>query len=107
MAIRRSIFRRGGGEASLLAHDLRACREGKTAAHPASNAGQAFPDHASMLDLVQAPSLRHAPELVKAAIPEADLRLRHQLLDRARDQHFAGTRLGGDTRADVEGKTDH
>ena len=49
-----------------------------------------------MFDPVQAPSLRHAFELVNAAILEADSRLRHQILDRARDQDFAGTRFRGD-----------
>lgn len=34
-------------------------------------------------DPVQAPSLRHASEVVNAAILEADFRLRHQILDRA------------------------
>ena len=60
-----------------------------------------------MFDPVQAPSLRHAFELVNTAIFEADSRLRHQILDRARDQDFAGTRLRGDTRADVKRKTEH
>ena len=60
-----------------------------------------------MFDSVEAPSLRHAPELVNAAILEADCRLRHQILDRARDQDFAGTRLRGDARADVKRKTEH
>ena len=36
-----------------------------------------------MFDPIQAPSLRHAFEAVNAAIPEADSRLRHQILDRA------------------------
>jgi hypothetical protein len=49
-----------------------------------------------MLHPVQAPPLRHAFELVNAAVLEADLRLRHQILDRARDQDFAGTRFRGD-----------
>src|SRR5215472_10081109 len=49
-----------------------------------------------MFDPVQAPSLRHALELVNAAILEADSRLRHQVLDRARDQDFAGTRFRRD-----------
>lgn len=41
-------------------------------------------------------------------IPEADLGLRcKQVLDSARDQHFAGARFGGDAGADVEGKTNH
>ena len=60
-----------------------------------------------MFDPVQAPSLRHAFELVNAAILEADLRLEHQILDRARHQHFAGTRFRGDARADVKRETDH
>jgi hypothetical protein len=41
------------------------------------------PQDASMFDPVQAPSLRHAFELVSAAIPETDSGLRHQILDRA------------------------
>ena len=60
-----------------------------------------------MFDPVQAPSLRHAPELVNAAILEADSRLRHQVLDRTRDQDFAGTRFRGDARADVKRETEH
>ena len=60
-----------------------------------------------MFDPVQAPSLRHAFELVNAAILEADSRLRHQILDRARDQDFAGTRFRGDARADVKRETEH
>ena len=36
-----------------------------------------------LFDPVQAPPLRHAFELVSAAIPKADSRLRHQILDRA------------------------
>src|ERR1700759_5793192 len=60
----------------------------------------------SMLHPVKAPPLRHASELVHAAIREADLRLRHQIPDRARDQHLAGTRFGGDARADVNRETD-
>ena len=62
--------------------------------------------YTSMFDPVQAPSLRHAFELVNAAILEADSRLRHQVLDRARDQDFAGTRFRGDARADVKRETD-
>jgi hypothetical protein len=58
-------------------------------------------------DPVQAPSLRHAFELVNAAILEADSRLRHQILDRARDEDFAGTRFRGDARADVKRETKH
>src|SRR5579864_8786604 len=53
-----------------------------------------------VFDPVQAPSLRHAFELVNAAILEADHGLRHQILDRARDQDFAGTRFRCDARAD-------
>ncbi len=53
-----------------------------------------------MFDPVQAPSLRHAFELMSAAIPKADSGLRHQILDRARDQDFAGTCFRGDARAD-------
>ena len=58
-----------------------------------------------MFDLVQAPSLRHAFELVNAAILEADSGLRHQILDRARDQDFAGARFRRDARADVKRET--
>ena len=60
-----------------------------------------------MIDPVQAPPLRHAFELVNAAILEADSRLRHQILDRARDQDFASTRFRGDARADVKRETEH
>src|SRR5437868_4795309 len=59
-----------------------------------------------MFDPVQVPSLRHAFQSVNAAILEADSRLRHQVLDRARDQDFAGTRFRGDARADVKRETD-
>ena len=58
-------------------------------------------------DPVQAPPLRHAFESVNAAILKADSRLRHQILDRARNQDFAGTRLRGDARADVKRETNH
>src|ERR1700742_2178760 len=61
----------------------------------------------SMFDPVQAPSLGYAFEMGHAAILEADFGLRHQILDRARDQDFAGTRFRGDARADVERKTEH
>src|SRR5579864_8848149 len=60
-----------------------------------------------VLDPVQAPSLRHAFELVNAAIPKADARLRHQILDRARNQDFAGTRFRGNARADVKRETEN
>jgi hypothetical protein len=60
-----------------------------------------------MFDPVQPPPLGHAFESVNATILKADSRLRHQILDRARDQDFAGTRLRGDTRADVKRETDH
>ena len=60
-----------------------------------------------MIDPVQAPPLRHTSELVNASILEADSRLRHQVLDRARDQDFAGTRFRGDARADVKRETEH
>jgi hypothetical protein len=56
---------------------------------------------------IQTPPLRHAFELVNAAILEADSRLRHQILDRARDQDFAGTGFRSDARADVKRETDH
>jgi hypothetical protein len=48
-----------------------------------------------MFDPIQAPPLRHAIELVSAVIPEADFGLRHPILDRARDEDFAGTRCRG------------
>ena len=60
-----------------------------------------------MFDPVQAPPLGHAFESVNAAILKADSRLRHQILDRARNQDFAGTRFRGDARADVKRETDH
>ena len=60
-----------------------------------------------MFDPVQAPPLGHAFELVNTAILKADSRLRHQILDRARNQDFAGTRFRGDARADVKRETDH
>ena len=66
-----------------------------------------MPSDTLMFDPVQAPSLRHAFELVNAAILEADSRLRHQILDRARDQDFAGTRFRGDACADVKRETEH
>jgi hypothetical protein len=53
-----------------------------------------------MFHPVQAPSLRHALELVNAAIAKSDFRLRHQVPDRARDQDFAGTGFRGDARAE-------
>ena len=60
-----------------------------------------------MIDPVQAPPLRHAFELMNASILEANSRLRHQILDRARDQDFAGTRFRGDARPDVKRETKH
>src|SRR3979411_749433 len=54
------------------------------------------------IDPVQAPPLRHAFELVNAAILEADFRRRHQILDHTRDQDFARARLRGDARTDVK-----
>ena len=44
---------------------------------------------------------------MKAAIPEADSGLRHQILDRTRNQNFAGTRFGGEAYADVKREIDH
>src|SRR4051812_43030463 len=61
----------------------------------------------SMFDPEQAPSPRHALELVDAAVLEADFGLQHQFPDRARDQDFTGTRFGRDARADVKRETDH
>src|SRR5215469_12390374 len=63
--------------------------------------------HLLLFDPVQAPPLGHAFESVNAAILKADSRLRHQILDRARNQDLAGTRLRGDARADVKRETDH
>ena len=60
-----------------------------------------------MFDPVQAPPLGHAFESVNAAILKADSRLRHQILDRARNQDFSGTRFGGDARTDMKRETDH
>src|SRR5579859_332313 len=65
------------------------------------------PSDTLMFDPVQAPSLRHAFELMNAAILEADSRLRHQILDRARDQDLAGARLRGNARADVKRETEY
>src|SRR5262245_37288562 len=65
------------------------------------------PTEALVFDPVQAPSLWHAFELVNAAILEADFRLRHQILDRARDQDFAGTCLRGDAGADVKREAEY
>ena len=60
-----------------------------------------------LFDPVQAPPLGHAFESVNTAILKADSRLRHQILDRARNQDFTGTRFRGDARADVKRETDH
>jgi hypothetical protein len=66
-----------------------------------------FAGHLLLFDPVQAPPLGHAFESVSAAILKADSRLRHQILDRARNQDFTGTRFRGDARADVKRETDH
>ena len=50
--------------------------------------------------------LRHASELVRAVVHKSDVGLRHQIPDRTRDQHLAGTRFGRNARADVNGETD-
>ena len=63
--------------------------------------------YTSIFDPVQPPSARHALELVNAAFPEEDSSLLHPVLDRARDQDFAGTRFRSDARADVKRETDH
>jgi hypothetical protein len=55
-----------------------------------------FAAHLLLFDPVQAPPLGHAFESVNAAILKADSRLRHQVLDRARNQDFTGTRFRGD-----------
>ena len=44
---------------------------------------------------------------MNTAILEADSGLRHQILDRARNQDFTGTRFRGDAGADVKRKTNH
>jgi hypothetical protein len=59
-----------------------------------------------MFDPVQAPPFWYAFESVNAAIDKADSRLRHQILDRARYQDFAGTRFRGNACADVKRETD-
>ena len=88
----------------------RKCRKiNEAGRHPAApkptraKAGAAASARATSLtfDPVQPPSPRHALELVNAAILEANFGLRHQILDRARDQDFAGTRFRRDARADV------
>ena len=66
-----------------------------------------FAGHLLLFDPVQAPPLGHAFKSVSAAILKADSRLRHQILDRARNQDFTGTRFRGDARADVKRETDH
>ena len=60
-----------------------------------------------MFNPVQAPALGHAFEPVNAAILKADSRLRHQILDRARNQDFAGPCFRSDARADVKREADH
>src|SRR6476619_5809586 len=77
------------------------------AIEPIAKPMSTFAGHLLMFDPVQAPPLRHAFESVNAAILEADSRLRHQILDYARNQDFAGTRFRGDARADVKRETDH
>ena len=54
-----------------------------------------------MFDPVQAPPLWNAFKSVNTGNIKADSRLRHQILDRARNQDFAGTRFRGDARADM------
>src|SRR5262249_31047283 len=66
-----------------------------------------FAGYLLLFDPVQAPPLGHAFESVNAAILKADSRLRHQILDRARNQDLTGTRFRGDARADVKRETDH
>src|SRR6202046_607577 len=77
------------------------------AIEPIAKPMSTFAGHLLMFDTVQAPPLRHAFESVNAAIPKADSRLRHQILDRARNQDFAGTRFRGDARADVKRETEY
>jgi hypothetical protein len=66
-----------------------------------------FAGHLLLFDPVQAPPLAHPFESVNAAILKADSRLRHQILDRARNQDFTSTRFRGDARADVKREPDH
>src|SRR5262245_43083866 len=53
----------------------------------------------------QAPAVRNALELVLAALVEPDAGARDEILDRAGDQDFVGTRQGTDASGDVDGET--
>ena len=49
--------------------------------------------------------LADAFELVRTAVYERERSTRHELLDRARDEHLVGLGLGGDTRGGVNSDT--
>ena len=85
---------------------MRTLGTGSRTIEPIAKPMSTFAGHLLMFDPVQAPPLRHAFESVNAAILKADSGLRHPILDRARNQDFAGTRFRGDARADVKRETD-
>src|SRR5262249_50564810 len=53
----------------------------------------------------EAPRVRNALEFVLAALTERDAGARDEILDRAGDQDFVGTRQGTDASGDVDGET--
>src|SRR5262249_7686244 len=53
----------------------------------------------------EAPRVRNALEFVLAALAERDAGAHDEILDRAGDQDFVGTRQGTDTSGDVDGET--
>src|SRR5215467_4112522 len=53
----------------------------------------------------EAPRVRNALEFVLAALAERDAGARDEILDRAGDQDFVGTRQGTDASGDVDGET--
>src|SRR5215468_4224550 len=53
----------------------------------------------------EAPRVRNALEFVLAALAERDAGPRDEILDRAGDQDFVGTRQGTDASGDVDGET--
>ncbi len=53
----------------------------------------------------ETPRVRNALEFVLAALAERDAGARNQILDRAGDQDFVGTRQGPDASGDVDGET--
>src|SRR5215510_9652689 len=53
----------------------------------------------------EAPRVRNALEFVLAALAERDAGARDEILDRAGDQDFVGTRQGTDASGDVNGET--